>query len=217
MPKRVVTISQATGAASQDVARAVARRLGFRHVDEEIVEKAAERQGIDQSVVADVEKRRTFLQRLWESLDTGDDPEIVAVAYGGAAYSPQHASRGPRRDYPPLLRELIREVTRETAERGDVVISSHAASFACAGRADVLRVLVTGSPEARAQRIREDSDVDEREAVWAVEESDAGRADYLKRFYQVEQELPTHYDLVVNTDALSAADAVELVAAAATR
>ena len=122
-----------------------------------------------------------------------------------------------RADYPPALRELIREAVRDTAERGDVVISSHAASFACAGRGDLLRVLVTGSPEARVRRVSADSDVDEREARWAVEQSDAGRADYLRRFYEVEHELPTHYDVVVNTDALSPADAVELVAAAATR
>lgn len=40
---------------------------------------------------------------------------------------------------------------------------------------------------------------------------DAGRADYLKRFYGVGGELPTHYDLVLNTDRLDAETAAELV------
>jgi cytidylate kinase len=213
--KRVVTISQTTGAAREDVARAVARRLGFRLVDEEIVAAAAERQGVDSQVVTDVERRRSFMQSLREALDSGDDAEIVAIAYGGMAYAPQQKSSHVRPDFPPVLREVIREVIRETAEEGDVVLASHAASFACAGRADLLRVLVTASPDTRAQRIAQDSDVEEREAVWAVEESDRGRADYLKRFYGVERELPTHYDLVVNTDALTGEQAAELVAAAA--
>jgi cytidylate kinase len=215
LPKRVVTISQTTGAARGNVARGVAKRLGFRHVDEEIIAAAAERQGVDSEVIADVEKRRSFMQSLREALDTGDDAEIAAIAYGGVAYSPQQSSPGWRRDYPPVLREMIREVVRDTADEGDVVIGSHAASFACAGRADVLRVLVTASPETRARRIAEDSDVDEREAAWAVEQSDAGRADYLKRFYEVEREVPTEYDLVVNTDTLTAEQAVEVVVAAA--
>ena len=48
-----------------------------------------------------------------------------------------------------------------------------------------------------------------------MRDSDAGRRDYLKRFYNVDEELPTHYDLVVNTDALSVELAAELVTRAA--
>ena len=44
---------------------------------------------------------------------------------------------------------------------------------------------------------------------------DAGRADYLKRFYGISEELPTHYDLVVNTDAVSVEQAAELISLAA--
>ena len=36
-----------------------------------------------------------------------------------------------------------------------------------------------------------------------VKDSDAGRRDYLKRFYSVDRESPTDYDLVVNTDHVS--------------
>ena len=42
-----------------------------------------------------------------------------------------------------------------------------------------------------------------------------GRADYLKRFYEVAEELPTHYDLVFNTDSLSIEQAAELISQAA--
>lgn len=45
--------------------------------------------------------------------------------------------------------------------------------------------------------------------------SDAGRRDYLKRFYGVAEELPTHYDLVVNTDGMSVEQAAALVERAA--
>jgi len=58
-------------------------------------------------------------------------------------------------------------------------------------------VLVTASPETRVRRLVDDNGFDEKKAIGA---SDAGRAEYLKRFYGIEEERPSHYDLVVNTD-----------------
>ena len=47
--------------------------------------------------------------------------------------------------------------------------------------------------------------------VKAVEDSDNQRAQFLRRFYDVRQESPAHYDIVVNTDVLSPEDAARLV------
>ncbi len=87
------------------------------------------------------------------------------------------------------------------------MIVAHAASYALAERPDALRVLVTGSPEDRGRRLGSDgSDI--------VKSSDKARASYLREFYGVETEVPTHYDLVVNSDRLSASQAAEVIAAA---
>lgn len=72
-------------------------------------------------------------------------------------------------------------------------------------------MLVTASPETRARRIAEARGLDESEAAKVVKDEDAARADYLKRFYKLDRELPTHYDLVVNTDVLGPDRASELV------
>jgi cytidylate kinase len=76
-------------------------------------------------------------------------------------------------------------------------------------------MLVTASPEVRARRLAGDAQIGEREAKKAVEESDRQRREYLARFYDVRRELPTHYDLVVNTDALALPLAAQLAATAA--
>ena len=99
---------------------------------------------------------------------------------------------------------------------GSVVIASHAASFALSGEG-VLRVLVTASAATRAQRLSSTKNVDSRAAERLVKQEDAGRADYLKRFYAIERELPTHFDLVVNTDVLTPERAADVVVAAAGR
>ena len=101
------------------------------------------------------------------------------------------------------------------ADEGNVVISAHAASFALGGRDDVLRVLVTASDETRLRRFTEEEGADTKTAARRLSESDKGRAAYLKRFYGVSNELPTHYDLMINTDSLSLDEAVETIAGAA--
>jgi cytidylate kinase len=53
------------------------------------------------------------------------------------------------------------------------------------------------------------------EATRLIKKSDAARADYLKRFHGVAVELPIHYDLVLNTDALTAEQTAALIALAA--
>ena len=45
--------------------------------------------------------------------------------------------------------------------------------------------------------------------------SDRERTDYFRRFYELTEELPTHYDMVINTEALTPEQAVSAIVAAA--
>jgi cytidylate kinase len=109
------------------------------------------------------------------------------------------------------LRGMIRSVIEETAASGSAVIVSHAASLALAGRDDVLRVLLTAPPQTRERRLAATLGVDEKEAARAVKRSDSARGDYIKRFYGIRAELPTHYDLVINTEKLAPEHAARLI------
>jgi Cytidylate kinase-like family len=190
----VVCISHATGAGGEDVGRLVAERLRFLYVDEEIVARAAAMGSVDPGDVADAERRKSLVHRMLEALaqDSGE-----AWALGGA---PSHGAELSGAD----LRTLIRETIAQTAASGRVVIVAHAASFAVEPGPQAVRVFVTASPQTREARVG-----------GSVNESDKGRRDYLKRFYDVDEELPTHYDLVVNTDVLTAEQAADIVARAA--
>ena len=64
-------------------------------------------------------------------------------------------------------------------------------------------------------RLAESGELTPKAAQKQIRESDAARADYLRRFYGIESELPTHYDVVVHIDTMSYEDAAELVAHAA--
>jgi cytidylate kinase len=126
------------------------------------------------------------------------------TAYGPVVPPPT----GPKRDE---LRGFIRQAIEESTDDGAAVIVAHGASIALTDRDDVLRVLITASPETRSSRLVAAEQAKEGEAGKLVAESDAARADYLKRFYKVGAELPTIYDLVLNTDRLTAEDAAGVV------
>ena len=208
MGYRVVAISPTDGAAGEELGAIVARELEFRLVNEQIVSQAALEAGVSAEVVADVERRRSLLARLLDSLGEAG-PAGAAGLHGFPAVA---EAPGPDRD---ALRGLIRSALWESAERGNAVIVAHAASLALGTRTDVLRVLITASPETRARRLAAAQNIGETEAERQIARGDANRADYLKRFYGISAELPTHYDIVLNTDHLATEDAAALILRAA--
>jgi len=203
VPCSVICISRASGSGGDEVGQLVAERLGYRHVDEEIVANAATRGGISHADVADEERRRSLAKRILGSISDGGSS---AMAIGGTL--PVAVDAGPGSSE---IQALIREAIEQTAARGNVVITAHAASHALKPNAAILRVLVTASPSTRAQRLSDQTGVEIAKAERTVKKSDADRRDYLKRFYEVTDELPTHYDLVINTDEVSIDEAAALV------
>jgi cytidylate kinase len=206
--RNIVCISHATGSGGSEVGRLVAERLGFRYVDEDIVSQAAVKGGVDPEALADEERRKSWLARALDEFGRGASGEAWALL----GPMPPVPGEGAKSED---LRALIREAIEETTAQGEAVIVAHAASHAIGGRGDALRVLVTASPAMRAARLREAEQLDESAAFRAIKDADAARADYLRRFHDVEREQPTQYDLVLNTDQLSVEQAAELVAAAA--
>lgn len=209
MACRVVCISRELGAGGEEAGRLVAERLGFLYVDEEIVAGTAARAGVDLREVADEERRKSLAARVLEAIaESGVDSFTPG---GGVPFSVGEQLSSAE------IRALIRETIVQTAARGNVVIVAHAASHALGQGAETLRVLVTASPATRARRVGERDGLDPERAARVVKESDAARHDYLKRFYEIDRELPTHYDLVVNTDVLSVEEAAQIVTHAGSR
>jgi cytidylate kinase len=201
-------VSHATGAGGEEIGKQVAEQLGYLYVDEEIVSRAAAAGGLEPRDIADEERRKSFANRLLNVLSEsgGDAWTLVGTPAAATAGIPR----------PEDIRNLIRETVAQTAGHGNVVIVAHAASFVVEPGAATLRVLVTASSAARAKRIAASEGLDAADAERAIKDSDAGRRDYLKRFYSVDPESPTDYDLIVNTDHLSFEQGAEIVLRAAT-
>jgi cytidylate kinase-like protein len=216
MPIRVVAISHTDGAGGERIGRIVAEHLGFRYVDEEIISIAADKIGFEPYLIADAEKRKSLLARLVEGLD-----RVSVAATGMGALSVRegseltarraHASGAKSTGRSDDFRAFVLEAIRETADLGDVVIVSHAASMAIGRRDDLLRILITAPAKARTTRLAEAEHIVEKEAAKLIQRSDVRRAEYIRRFHAIDAELPTHYELVINTDRLSLHHAAEIV------
>ena len=201
----MVCISHATGAGGDEVGRLVAAGLGFLLVDDEIVARTAADGGIDPEEVADEERLASLAARL-----------VEALRHGGEAWAVSHASSASLdARLSDDIRALIRETIAQTAASGQVVIVAHGASHVVPPGTEALRVLVTASPTTRARRVGEANGLDDRDARREVKRADTARRDYLRRFYAIDEELPTQYDLVVNTDLLSVEQAARLIVQAA--
>ena len=218
MAYRVVCISRTTAAGGEAIGHAVSERLGFRYVDDEVITLAAETAGIDPTFVESAEHEQSLFSRLMATLVA---PPRSARGFIARPTSGKYYDE----DAPPSttvageeLRRLIQNAILEIAQRGEAVIVAHAASFALARNPDVLRVAVTASPDVRIARLWVPNRlVSEEDYAKAIADSDRERRRYLARFYDVHEELPTHYDVVINTDRLSMDEAVAAIVAAASR
>lgn len=181
-------IAGTDGSLSERVGELVAERLGYRVANGAIIVAAAQAEGLL--------------------------PESVSAAESRGAGRTLEVDFG-RVEKTETVRGLIKDAVQQAAAEGSVVIVAHAASYALAGRAGVLRVLVTAPTETRVGRVAAHDNVDEKQAGKTVAESDKSRASYLERFYQVKRENATDYDLIVNTERLTAEQAAALIVDAA--
>lgn len=206
MPSTVIALSRTLGAGGEELGSELARDLGFRYVDAEIISRAAEQAGVAQDVMAQVEARKPLIARILENMARSSVAAVSVEAPASLVYL-----EGASESYEGIITEVI----RQTAAQGKVVIVAHGASIPLAGTPDLLRVMVTASADVRAGRVAESQGLDKGKAARAVADSDKARHDYFRRFYRLSEELPTHYDLVINTDVLSVAQAAQAILAVA--
>lgn len=208
MTARVVTIARQVGTTGEEVARGVAERLGYRHIDYQIIQAAANEAGVSPETVSDAEHTPSLMTRLLESL--ARTPSLPVAAWADPvplATSPMLTSA----DY----RRFVENVIRDLAGSGECVIVGHSAQVTLRDRPDTLRVLITGSRKQRARRIMVGMGVDEKAALQTADRTDAERVDFFNRFYDAGWLSPWTYDICLNSDQLSPETCIELITAAA--
>jgi cytidylate kinase len=102
----------------------------------------------------------------------------------------------------------------DLASQGEVVILGRAGQVILRDDPRVLRVRVIAPARVRIERLAARYRISWKGAQEQIKASDRYRRNYLKRFYGVDWNDPDLYDLVINTERLSAAAAAELISQA---
>lgn len=198
MAYTVIAIARTLSASGETIGRTIAAECGMRYVDNEIIDQAAALIGVTEKDLAqaEIETRKSLVERILESFAPASSATDAAVTQALEKL--------------PGYERVIIDVIKRTASEGNVVIVAHGAAIALADMKGVLRILVTASAETRADRLME-LGRGKTTANRLIRESDESRAEFLRRFYGLEMESPTDYDLVVNTDRIGTDEVSALI------
>ena len=198
----VITISRQYGAGGSEVARRVAEALGWRVVDNELVEAVAARAGVPANEVAEREERcATFVERLARALAVAS-PEVF----------PPPGSAGAMAEVPEAdLVKITETVVGEIAVQGRVVLVGRAATAVLSREADALHVRLMAPRPFRIQVAAARLGCSAEKAAAVLDETDKMRARYNREYYHRDWNDPLNYHLVINTGVLGFEAAAEVV------
>jgi len=201
----VITISREFGSGGSEVARLVADALGWTVIDNEFVDRVADRAGVSAEEIEQQEERvPTLIERLARAL-TVSAPEMFA-----AASDPQVA-------LPPEDRivHVTEAVIMEAVQQDHVVLVGRGAQAYLAEREGTLHAYVVAPREQRVRAVIDRLALPGDEAERKIDEVDEGRRRYVHTHYGRRWDDPANYDMVVNTGRFSCAQAAALIVTAA--
>lgn len=198
----LITVSRQYGAGGSEVARRVAAALGWRVVDNELVDQVAARAGLPPERVAEREERvSTFVERLARTLAAAT-PEVfspidsagVVVEFPGAA-----------------LVKITEAVVREIAAGGRVVLVGRAAPAVLGRQADALHVKLVAARAFRIQVCCTRLGCNATHAATVLDDADKMRARYSREYYRRDWDDPVNFHMVLNTGLLGFDGATEII------
>jgi cytidylate kinase len=128
---------------------------------------------------------------------------------------PPFAEAGPEDLDERRYTDTITGVIKALAESGNVVILGRASPVILRDRPDALHVLAVAPPDLRVQRVALREEISVEEAKRRAHDVDRGRAAFHRKFFKVDADDPSLFDLVIHTKRLSFEAGADLVVLAA--
>jgi len=164
-----ITISRQMGSGGAYIGHLVAKELGFKYLDREILRKAAERFGTDVSMLEDLSER---------------SPGIIETIIKGFSYgTPTSGILQPMRQpvYSKDLFILECKIIQEIANQYNAVIIGRGGFYALREQPRVIRVFIHAAREFRVKRVMQVQKItDIQEARNKVKDSDQSRTKYIR-------------------------------------
>jgi len=184
--KNVITIARQRGSGGRAVGALIAERYGWSLISKESFTESVKAKGVDEVKIGRVFERRPSLQ----------DRMTLQQLYSKYV-------------------DVITNVIKEFAEKGDVVILGRGANLILGGDPRVFSVLFVADLETRIERMAKECGLKGKkgleEARKKVIDSDYARAAYNTYLYDSEWNDPLNYDMVLNTTGITVQQSAEAV------
>lgn len=218
----VITLSRQLGSHGEEIATQVALALNLRLIDAEAINRAAQKAGVPQVALAELEhdRERSLTNRVLNALQAM--PSLSPLSEAGSVYPDMPGLTIPfaglfSTTVPPLSAwlegyvRMVGLVVRGLAREGSVLLVGRGSQVLLRDHPGVLHVQVVAPPTSRLDVVMKRHNLNKREAQSRIRASDRARFDYVRRYHDADWLDPTLYHLVINTAWIPVSVAVDLI------
>ncbi len=181
MTKRIITISREFGSGGRFIGEEVAKKLGVAYYDKDIIGKIAEQSGLSPEYIQ-------------ENAELSPKQGLFAYAFSGRDITGKSVE--------DMVYEAQRKIIMEIAEKESCVIIGRNADFILKDRNDVLNVFIHGDMPEKTQRIIDLYNVEEKEAVKMMADTDKRRMTNYNFYTEQKWGKASNYTLCLNSSQL---------------
>jgi len=182
-----ITISRHFGAGGATLGARLAKRLGYRYVNDELIKEVAKKAGVAPSQVRTFEKSGT--SRLMKLLDWVVNPDFIERHVS-------HKGQLTEQRYVEELKETLYGLHRE----GNVVIIGRGGNYALQSHVGTIHVLLVADMEYRVEFLCNNYSMSKAEGERAVKRADMIRTRFLNCFLpEGSHDDPLLYTIILNT------------------
>ena len=181
MTKRIITISREFGSGGRFIGEEVAKKLGIKYYDKEIIGQIAKESGMAPEYIK-------------ENAELSPKKGIFAYAFTGRDITGKSVE--------DMVYEAQRKVILDLAEKEPCVIIGRNADFILKDRDDVLNVFIHGDMPEKIQRIMRLYKVNEQEAIKMMADTDKRRRTNYDFYTDQKWGKASNYTLSLNSSQL---------------
>ena len=181
MAKRIITISREFGSGGRFIGEEVAKKLGIAYYDKNIIGQIAEKSGLSPE----------YSQ---ENAELSPKKGLFAYAFSGRDITGKSVE--------DMVYEAQRNIILELAEKEPCVIIGRNADYILKDRDDVLNVFIHGDISEKIQRITGLYNVEEKEAVKMMADTDKRRRTNYNFYTDQNWGKASNYTLCLNSSQL---------------
>ena len=181
MAKRIITISREYGSGGRFIGEEVAKKLGIKYYDKDIIREIAEQSGFSPEYIQ-------------ENAELSPKKGLLAYAFSGRDIT--------GRSIEDMVYEAQRKVILGIAEKEDCVIIGRNADFILKDRMDVLNVFIHGDMPEKVQRICKLYHVMDTDAEKMINDTDKRRRTNYNFYTEQKWGMAGNYTLSLNSSVL---------------